>query len=106
MKLHPFISRIRQEREIIRSINANLPTAYELSGLGENSILKWADENSEALSEERVSEIRKRLLFLSRKLREKSSSSHRGAIIHTDTIEDVVSSEKDRLLKLITTHQS
>src|SRR3989442_8653435 len=81
MPNHPFVARIRGEREILKLINGHIDlSTMPLSGLSREAILQWAERLRPMPASVRRSLI-DRLLGTSATLRLGSSASHRGALV-------------------------
>jgi len=91
---HPFVQRIRIEREIVREVNAALRLGRPLAGLGKEAIAGWA---SQIADQEKFFRIHQELNHVSRCMRDVSDSSHRGVIdFEVDVFEQLKSLERVR----------
>src|SRR5436309_15354397 len=99
---HPFVSRVRSERMILKAVNerADLLRA-PLPGLAPESIRRWAATSLGALREDVREALISLLLEASAKLRLGSSSSHRGAIASPRPDPDDVVAEVDSIRRLL-----
>lgn len=80
---HPFVERIRAEREIVSAINACRPVLKaELAGTSPKAVAAWFREiPSSVRNREDVRALRQRLDEAGRVARLDSSGSHRGAMV-------------------------
>lgn len=77
---HPFVLRLKLEREVIRTVNA-FDTAVKnpLVGLGEEAVEQWIRKGLDPrVTESKRASLREQLLEISGILRWSASASHRG----------------------------
>jgi len=92
MSTHPFIRRIRAEREILAVINAHSERfGCELSGLGVAAIEKWSTNLPEDVFPPATkSVLLQKLVSISTLTRLSSNGSHRGAMVAPASNEEIV----------------
>ena len=78
MSDHPFVARIRAEREILKAVNEKGGVRCPpLAGLSRHAIRRWIAESATPISDDLVA----LLLRTSEQLRLGSTASHRGALV-------------------------
>ena len=91
---HPFVERVRAEREIVSAVNACRPVLKaELTGTSTKAISAWFGEiPSSVRNREDVLALRQRLNEAGRIARLASSGSHRGAMVGERLRSEVIES--------------
>lgn len=77
---HPFIDRLRSEREVLDAVNKAVPDGQRpLVGLAPREIRRWLQSLDEADSATLV-QLEQQLVHIGRRIRSRSTTSHRGVV--------------------------
>lgn len=102
MMNHPFIARIRAERQILKVINEHDDLGRApLSGLAPEAIRRWASESLTLWPQDLRNALVTHLLLISERLRLGSSASHRGALPYAPPDEHDISAETHEIRNLL-----
>jgi len=100
MTNHPFLKRIRLEREVIKTINIKIELfGAKLNGLSETTINNWCNSACEICHKNQhlIEQVKTNLVLIGKLLKADSGCSHRGAMIATLPSINLATSEIDNL---------